>query len=71
MLARPISLLLQTIVLSASLSTFVVAKPAVLDSADYAHYVTKFNSLDEASADGFIPTHSVKRFRLKQKWPTE
>lgn len=53
--ARPISLLLQTIVLSTSLSTFVVAKPTVLDSANYAHYIAKFNSLDAGPAEGFIP----------------
>lgn len=52
--ARPIRLLLQTMALSMALSTLVAAKPAVLDSANFAHHVTKFNSLDAGQAEGFI-----------------
>lgn len=36
------------------LSTCTVAKPTVLDSAKYAHYVAKFNSLDAIQAEGLI-----------------
>src|SRR5262245_48837585 len=41
-----------------------LAKPSVLNPADYAHYVAKFNSLDPAPRDSFVPIASTWKWMV-------
>ena len=60
----PFRPLVQVAVLSIGLSVGVIAKSADLDSENFAHYVTKFNSLDEGQADNFIPNANAWKWMV-------
>lgn len=58
-LVRLYRLLLQVTVLTFSASPLAAAQPTVLDAADFAHHVVKFNSVDPGQTKTFIPNAKV------------
>jgi hypothetical protein len=51
----PLPLPTAAVALLLSIGTACGAQPTILNPSDFAHYITKFNSLDSAQADLFIP----------------
>ncbi len=61
---RPFQRLLQFILLSLSLSVAEITKPAALEPAQFANYVTKFNSLDVEQNEYFIPNANAWKWMV-------